>query len=180
MRLVPSRSSRTGFTLTELIVVVMLIGMFAAIMLSEMSGAYEDAVLHATARDLMAALSLASSRAVALNEAHLVRLDPEKNLIVIAAKEKRRDAEGERPFVEERRFDARIRMEVRDLAEPAETAAERGELEPLQPLERNGITFHPDGTSERREIVLRDRTGVEMRLRINPVTGRARVLEEAP
>ena len=43
--------------------------------------------------------------------------------------------------------------------------------------ERDVIVFYPDGTADRREIVLRDSESAELVLRINPVTGRVRIAE---
>jgi hypothetical protein len=39
------------------------------------------------------------------------------------------------------------------------------------------VEFYPDGTSEPKEILLRDREGYGLSLRINPATARAVVVE---
>ena len=41
------------------------------------------------------------------------------------------------------------------------------------------IFFYPDGTADASEIVLRDRDGFRLALRINPVTARVRIIELA-
>ena len=58
----PSR--RSGFTLMELMVVLVLIGVMTAMILPEMRGTYEAALLHSTGRELANVLGIAYSRAV--------------------------------------------------------------------------------------------------------------------
>ena len=66
---------KPGFTLVELMVVIVLIGIMAAMIVPEMKGAYEDALLRATSRRLVDVFHLAYSRAVSLNQLHRVRYD---------------------------------------------------------------------------------------------------------
>ena len=57
--------------MVERMVVLLLIGIFTGVMLAEMRGTFADALLRSGARDIMSGLSLASSKAISLNEAHL-------------------------------------------------------------------------------------------------------------
>jgi hypothetical protein len=41
----------------------------------------------------------------------------------------------------------------------------------------DSVAFNPDGTADSREIVLRDRTGFRLGLRVNPTTARVEILE---
>src|SRR5436190_209940 len=66
--------ARRGFTLIELMVVVVLIGIVTAVIIPEMKGTYEDALLRSTSRELVNTFKLAYSRAVTLNQIHRVRL----------------------------------------------------------------------------------------------------------
>ena len=91
----PGRNA--GFTLTELLVVLLLIGVFTGVMLAEMRGTYEDALLRSTARDLMSGLSVASSQAVSLNRQHHFELDTVNHTFSVRAQEEARapaDAQG--------------------------------------------------------------------------------------
>jgi hypothetical protein len=40
------------------------------------------------------------------------------------------------------------------------------------------ILFYPDGTAENREIVLEDKSGFRLALRLNPVTARVHIVEK--
>src|SRR4051794_18768993 len=64
-----------GFTLIELMVVIVLIGIMTALILPEMRGTFEDALLRSSARQIADACSLANSRAITLNQEHRVRVD---------------------------------------------------------------------------------------------------------
>jgi Tfp pilus assembly protein FimT len=144
-----------------------------------MRGTFEDALLRSSARELMSGLGLASSRAVSLNQAHSFVFDRAANEFTVRAREQAPAADAEsKPWIEARKLDERVTVEIRDPSEtPAEIQGEEyvpsAEREPK--IEQDVINFYPDGTSDRREIILRDRNNVELALRINPVTGRVRV-----
>src|SRR5208282_1641128 len=70
----PGRPAR-GFTLVELMVVVIIIGIMSAAIVADMHGALADALLRSTSRQLISAFSSASSRAVSLNSRQRVRFD---------------------------------------------------------------------------------------------------------
>jgi prepilin-type N-terminal cleavage/methylation domain-containing protein len=175
--------SKAGFTLAELLIVLLLMAIFTGIALTEMRGSFDDALLRSSARDLMSGLGLASSRAVALNLPHAFLFDREKNEFSVQPKAKSPGAnrEGESRLEEQseiRKIDERITIEIRDPTQvPDSEAGELADEQPPKQLERDVIHFFPDGTADRREIVLRDRNQAELLLRINPVTGRVRLEE---
>src|ERR1019366_8354743 len=68
-------SKLAAFTLIELMVVMVLIGIMTAMILPEMKGTYDDALLRSTSRELVSMCGLASSHAVSVNQAHRLRLD---------------------------------------------------------------------------------------------------------
>lgn len=72
-------SKVAGFTLVELMVVLVLIAIMSAVMIPEMKGTYEDSLLRSVGRNFTSAISLAYSRSVTLNQVHRLRIDPEEN-----------------------------------------------------------------------------------------------------
>jgi len=175
--------SRNAFTLIELMVVVVLIGILSALIIPEMRGTYEDALLRSTSRDLVNAFNIASSRAVSLNQLHRVRLDTKSGRYVIE-KRVRENAQGNEfaPLKDvsegEGRLDTRISIQVRNEDEAPASSAEISNSnggEKRQTIE--AISFNSDGTADAAELLLRDRQGFRLALRINPITSRVKILE---
>ena len=176
-------------------VVVTLIGILTAMIIPEMKGTFEDALLRATGRQLVNAAALASSRAIAVNRLHYVRLDRTTGRYVIERPARDRE-EGTGIMVAgdipggEGQIDKRITFEIHRLGEGAPEARETPETpetrEPDPPergageesLRNRGdaLAFNPDGTADAAEILLRDPQGFRLALRINPVTARVRIV----
>lgn len=180
-----SGDERNAFTLVELMVVIVLIGIMSAMIIPEMRGTYEDALLRSTGRDLVNAFSIASSRAVSLNQLHRVRLDPKTGSYIIE-KRVRENAQGGDEFAPltdvseaEGKLDTRISIQVRKADDsqpgsPQDSASNQGnEAGPSAAA----ISFYSDGTSDAVELLLRDRQGFRLALRINPITSRVKILE---
>src|SRR5580698_1923883 len=97
MRAEPSLRCRlVGFTLIELMVVITIIGIMTALMIPEMKGSFQDALLRSTSRELINAFDLAYSRAVSLNQTRRVLLDEKTGRYLI---EKQVLQNGEESFV---------------------------------------------------------------------------------
>ena len=188
MRLIaPSAAGKRAFTLIELMVVVVLIGIMTALIVPEMKGTYEEALLRSSSRELVNVLSLASSRAVSINQLHRVRLDSHSGRYLVG----RRASGGETGvhFVPlrdvpgcEGKIDARISMTFQksgeEISEPAEPHGTVDSGDAIQAENRDdAITFYADGTADACEILLQDRDGFRLALRINPATARVRVVE---
>ncbi len=183
MRLVfPRQAAKLGFSLVELMVVLVLVGIMTAAIVPEMKGTYENALLRATSRRLVDSFHLAYSRAVSLNQPHRVRFDRMSGRYFI-------EASGEHGFARARdisggegSLDRRIAIEFRKqddapafAREQEISAASEEDLETRR--KGDGFTFYPDGTAEGGEVVLRDRDGFRLALRINPVTARVQIVE---
>lgn len=175
-----------GFTLLELMVVVVLIGLVTAMILPEMKGTFQDMLLRSTARDLISAFSLASSQAVTVNQTHRVRLDQSSGHYFV--EKPARKSEQASGFVPVRdmpgakgNLDRRIQVEIRKPKEGAGEGAEDGSASPPdfpgRPADGDAMAFYSDGTAEAGEIVLRDGEGFGLALRINPTTARVHVTE---
>jgi len=175
----PTRSAsvQSAFTLIELMVVLVLIGIMTAMIIPEMRGTFEDALLRSTSRDLVSVFEIASSRAVSLNQSLRVQLNTSDGHYLI----ERRMREGSREaFVplkgvagSEGRLDKRISIEVRTA--DAELQASTAGLEPQNSGETWAIAFNPDGTADAAQVSLRDRAGFRLALRINPITSRVSI-----
>jgi len=178
----PRKNPAAGFTLVELMMVLALIGIFTGMIVAEMRGTHEEALLRAAARKVAGLCETAGSRSIALNLPHAVRLDTAKGRFAVAALRAGRAEGGGAPanIAEEGELDGRISILVREPAVASANAMDEGVPDgdgeaPAPPAD--ALIFYADGTAEPREIVLKDRTGVELLLRVNPVTGGIRILD---
>jgi len=171
-----------GFTLLELMVVVVLVGILSAMIIPEMRGTYSDALLRSTSRQLVGLFSLASSRAISLGQTHRVRLEPGSGRYVVERRLRERGRRSE--FIQakempdgEGALDSRIAIEVRK-PEDAAAAPEAGAAAGAPAQERSAaIEFYPDGTAQAAEVLLSDQEGFRLGLRISPVTARVKIIE---
>ena len=168
---------------------MILIGIMTAMIIPEMKGTYQDALLRSTSRELVNVCNLASSRAVSFNQPHRLRLDPLTGKYRV---EKRVRLQKEGSFVplgdvpgSEGTLDTRIAIQFHPPGEMlSDTSREEssgpapgpdGNSAPAEP----GIVlgFYPDGTADAGELVLQDRDGFRLALRLNPTTARIRIAE---
>ena len=177
-RRVPSRRDRRqGFTLIEMMMVLLLMALMTALIVPEMKGTYEEALLRSTCGELANTFSLASSQAVSLDQLHRVRLDRQTGRYFV---ERRGPATRGKVYLpvqdlpgSEGKFDPRITIEFR---RPSEASPSSEPDLPTGELDET-IAFYPDGTAEAREILLRDRNGFRLAFRINPITARVQMVE---
>jgi len=180
----PHRRWQQAFTLMELMVVLMLIALLSAVIVPEMRGSFEDAVLRASTRQFIDAFAMASSRSVSLNQTHRLRLDRSAGRYVL---EQKSGGDARRPRFQpvqdnstgSGRIDSRVRWELRpNVSAPMPSPSDNGPASlPQAASPPDAIQFFPDGTAEAAELILEDRTGVRLALRINPVTGRVRIVD---
>ena len=177
-----------GFTLIELMVVLVLMGILSAMILPEMKGTFADALLRSSGRDLVNVFKLAYSRAVSLNQVQVVRVDEGSGHYQIERLVPGRSSQQEYAPLKDvsgsaGKIDPRIRVQVhkRD-AVPSAEATDSQEAAPVgdrQATPASAVAFYPDGTADGAEVLLHDSAGFGLRLRINPITSRVEILQLA-
>ncbi len=162
-------------------IVVTLIGIMTAMIVPEMKGTYEDALLRSTSRELLDAFQMAHSRAISFNQPHRVRIQPDTGEYVI---EKLSRQGGQQSFIPLRdvpgsrgTLDSRVKIEFHWPGEStgSEPTAAPGLRDDSAPGE--AVTFYADGTAENRDVLLQDRQGFRLALRVNPITSRVKIIE---
>ncbi len=161
---------KRGFTLVELLVVIVLIGIVTAVILPEMRGTHGDAQLRAPTRKILNLCALASSRAVTLNQDQVVRIQGEEYFLESA----RRNKDGNSKEPERGKFSSKITVSI--LQFPQDDSKEIEAEEPTSDSE-NSLKFFSDGTAEAKIVELKDRDGFGLKLRMNPTIARFRVSE---
>ena len=174
----PVKNRRAAlFTLIELMVVLVIIAIMSAAIVGEMSGGFQDALLRSSSRQLISVFNLASSRAISINRLHRVRFDRVTGHYFVET-----HARGDN-FVPARglsgtegALDSRISVRVQ---EPDEVETPSPDMETPGPPRApdNAINFYPDGTTDGREVELRDRDGFGLALRVSPITARVQIVE---
>ena len=166
-----------AFTLIEMMVVVTLIAILAAVIIPEMKGSFDDALLRSTGRDLVDIFGLASSRAVSLNQSYRVKFDPDTGDYKL---ERQVHNGGTVDFVPlkdvpgaEGRIDPRLSVQIM-LVDDDAPGSDVGQGE-LSEHPGDAILFYPDGTANGARIRLSDREGFQLLLQLNPVTARVRI-----
>jgi len=154
----------------------------AAMIVPEMKGSFEDAVLRSSGRELVDVFSLAYSRAVSFNRLHRIRLDNSTGRYVV----ERQGEDPQGPEFElatdisgfQGQIDPRIAVEIRVAQE--DSGEEFEETAGDQPKRRSlseGINFYADGTADGCEILLRDRLGFQLVLQVDPITAGVHLLD---
>jgi type II secretion system protein H len=171
---IPVKQSHDGFTLLELMVVLVIISIVSAVMVAEMSGNFQDALLRSSGRKLINVFNLASTRAISINRLHRVRIDRATGNYVIEKHVRGdqfapADVGGGAGTV-----DSRIAVQIEDASDPSSV---NQESRSDQGGPGNAINFYPDGTADAREVDLHDRDGFGLALRVNPVTARVQIIE---
>jgi len=174
-----SQKSR-AFTLIELVIVIVIIGIAAAVIVPEMKGGFQDALLRSTSRELVNVFNIASSRAVSLNQLHRVRIEASTGRYVIERRTRETLQGDEYNALDdvseaEGTLDKRISIRVHTLddSQPAAPGSEQSQTR----ADIDSISFYSDGTADAAELLLRDRDGYRMALRINPITSHVKILE---
>lgn len=192
---------RSGFTLVELMVVVVILSVLAVAIAPQFAGTYQAALLRGVARQLVTAVRLASSQAVTRGRDVRLMIDGERHRYWMECRQGEsgsavpplpiRSLPEPTPILHvpgaSGELHEKILVEVvkssrerPDAASPG-TAPRPGGREGRKSTSwGTGIPFHSDGTTEAHEIILRDSEGFGLALRIHPTTSRVRTVALEP
>lgn len=145
------RSSAAGFTLMEMLIVIAIVALAAAVAMPILARPADGMRLQATARDLMNALRLTRAMAIARNAEMALAIDVDKHTFASAA-------------IRTQSFGPDMTAEL-TFARPEQTAQSAG-----------GFRFFPDGSSTGGDVRLRLR-GREARICVSWLTGEAQLGE---
>ena len=134
-----STRNTAGFTLLEMLVVLVLVAVITAVAVPAAGGAIQTLRLQSAARHLAAALRLARGRAIRQQEIHLVSLDREQGRVTVASG----DLEFQRSF----RLPQGVRLQEAVLLDGTPPP-------PGRPPEQTDFFFAPNGLSQALEIRL--------------------------
>jgi type II secretion system protein H len=170
-----------AFTLIEIMVVVVLIGILTAMIIPEMKGTFEDTLLRSSGREMVNIIELASSRAISLNQTLRVKFDTTEGRYEVEHQQRNGTAEDFVPLEgvtgTQGKLDKRISVQIFDV--PTESADATTPAEAPVPNPDSALTFNSDGTANGSVILLKDRTGFQLQLRVSAVTSRVTIMEPA-
>jgi type II secretion system protein H len=140
---------RGGFSLLELILVIAILGMLAAVVLPSLPGALESARLRGSAGEVRATLTLARTLAVSESRGRSVSFD-------LGSGEFGIDGDARKWLLPDGIRLAAVRL--------GDAAAERGVVR---------VRFRPDGSADEAQVAISSSGGGMMRVNVDPLTGMA-------
>jgi prepilin-type N-terminal cleavage/methylation domain-containing protein len=149
------RSRDQGFTLLELIIVVLVIALVMAVAYPSLSRGSTTIRLRATGRDILNTFRYAREKAVTEQTGMRVAVDREKQELILS------DDLGDGS----RRYGLPRDVKIYRLA-LAGTEVTEGPLV---------VRFLPNGSAENAEVLLKSDTGAYLRIITDPITGGARI-----
>jgi len=166
-------------------VVITIISILTALIIPEMKGSYQEALLRSTCRDLINVFDLTYSRAVSLNQTRRFRLD-EKTGHYLVEKQVYEDGKEDFVPVNETGSSGAVNPKIAVAFHGPDEVATTGDDQTTAPPPDEStiapgptIAFYPDGTADPGVIELTDSDGFRLALKINPITARIHV-EEMP
>lgn len=174
-----NRRSTRGMTFIEIMIVIVILGILAAVVLPNMAGPREKMALQSAARDIASAGLVARQMAIVTGREASLEFIPEENAWVVR-----------HTLLEEDRRSRRNRRNAEDKVEEQETfrelpervsyvkfRAEEIEYEPVDPLV---LTFYPSGSSSGMAIQVKNTRDKTLTVDFDAGTGRPEVYAGEP
>lgn len=179
---------RGGWTLVELIVVLIVISILAATIVPQFAGSLSEAGLRAGARELVGLLTLAGSESVARGAVHRVRWASTEDSAILERLEGTGAARAFQPCRDLPRhnaaLDPRFTVEMTRALDAPGSASPGSADDAFTGFSRGAdsqaIEFHPDGTSDGGRVTLRGRFGAGLVLIVHPTTARVTLQAATP
>ncbi len=152
-----SASKNRGFTLLELIVVLVIISLTSALALPQLTGALSGTNLKTAAKKIAASLRYARSRAVSEKIIYVAILDTDKNRLMLMSPSKADNSDEAKVYV---------LPEGLRLKSGTEREKDRKEFR---------IAFYPSGSSTGGKVIVTDERGKKYIIRVDFITGTVQV-----
>ena len=144
------KSTQSGFSLFELVVIVVLVGVAAALIMPSFTRGLKGLELETTGRDLIVEMKHARSEAIAKQKLFRILLETDSYVLT---------------------DDFQVPIQSSKLPEGMVLESDDEEL-PLV------IRFYANGRSSGSTFRLRNETGKQLRISVDPITGFARVIRD--
>ena len=167
------RSRQSGFTLLELLVVILIIGLFAALAAVRMDSVVSGGDLRLASRMIIGEIRALRGKAAHTHQAQQLAFNIEKRLFYPVLTDV---GEAETALGETERDNTRVNSEkklpdgvfIEDVAILSKGKIQEGEVR---------LLFFPDGSIERSLIHLRNEKNDMYTLEINPLTGAVKIYD---
>lgn len=171
---------RAAFSLIELLLVVTVLGILAAMVTPELAGSRQEALLRAAARQLIGTFRLAYSQAVTTQQTVTFQWNPSDQRYRLEATSnnlagvQQESPEGATLSVpgSEGQIDSRVTVRLRTHGGRSATTGPSNSRARQAASGADQIAFQPLGTADMAELVLEDQEGFTILLHVDPVTAR--------
>ena len=152
------RTDKKGFTLLELLVVMIIVGLVAAITTPLLTGSLGSVTMRASAKRIAASFRFARQQSILHQRSYAVILHPDSNRVSVVSSGS--DGSAPDPHPESSAF--RIDEQIALVPDPGLAVDSDGSV---------AVAFHDDGSSSGGRILVRDRKDRQMVVDVDLVTG---------
>lgn len=166
------RLARAGFTLIEIMVVVIILGIIAGVMIPNLGGSIDSTRLETASGRIAELLDYCYNAAVATGRVHGVIFSPDgrQYKVVVETPPDAENPESDQPTLEPVKLPGMIESPLPDGIKLAEAAAFEEDLLTTEEGEVR-VLFFPDGTTEFANLTLSDDKGAKRVVKLNGLSG---------